>query len=99
MQLSAAAIDQVWDGVAACAPARSAALAHLESALESADAARRAEVERALVDLGGDLRGAAHLDEGRIQRLLEEEALELNQALLDDRWACDWGEGFWGAWL
>jgi len=85
MQLSAPEFERVWLDVAAQSLVRTACLQQLESELAAVEAARQEDVEVALRDLGAALEEAAHADAGQVQRLLEEEALELDQALLADR--------------
>jgi hypothetical protein len=49
-----------------------------------------------------DMSDVAHLDEGRLQRLVEQEALALNKLLLDNRCeahdACHYVDGCWSGW-
>lgn len=77
--------SQVWADVAAARPGREAALASFESDLAAAESDRAAAVAAALGKLGAELEEAAHVDPGAAQRLIEAEALELDDALLEDR--------------
>ena len=85
MRLSAAEIEALRAALEARAPRRSQWLDDLEGDLAAAEAARRDATAAALSALGAALEAAAHADAGEQQRLIEREALALDDALLSDR--------------
>lgn len=66
-------------------PHRQSLLQQLEADLSAAEASRRDSTEVALRDLAAAMREASHVDEGQGQRIVEGEALALDEALLGDR--------------
>lgn len=64
-----------------------ACIDELATGLQSAEQAFRQQVQAALAAAVSALCDIAHLDEGRIQRLTEQEAATLNLQVLENRWA------------
>jgi hypothetical protein len=78
----------VWDQIAAHGAPRTAAIHSLSDAVQAAAKDCAAAVEAALARFFSEAMGICHLDEGRVERLVEAEAAALNLSTLEDR--CGW---------
>jgi hypothetical protein len=85
MVLDEQQVAQVWAAVEAQQPAIAAAIDGLGAELRAAAAAYQDSVRHHLQSLVAAMADIAHLDEGRQQRLTEQEAAALNQQLLENR--------------
>jgi hypothetical protein len=79
--------EQVWQGVEAQRAPVTACIDALAAELEAAEAALTRSMQGALQEATAVMADIAHLDEGRLQRLVEQEATAFNMQLLDNRWA------------
>lgn len=76
---------QVWHSVEQQRGPITACIDALAGGLQRAEQAFSQEVQAALQVMVADMCDVAHLDEGRIQRLTEQESGALNLQLLDNR--------------
>lgn len=76
---------QVWHSVEQQRGTITACTDALATGLQCAEQAFSQEVQAALQVMVADMCDVAHLDEGRIQRLTEQESGALNLQLLDNR--------------
>lgn len=76
---------QVWQSVEQQRSPITACIDALAAGLHSAEQAFSQEVQAALQGMVASMCDIAHLDEGRIQRLTEQETATLNLQLLENR--------------
>lgn len=76
---------QVWHSVEQQRGSITAGIDALAAGLHGAEQTFSREVQGALQEMVSAMCDIAHLDEGRIQRLTEQEAATLNLQLLDNR--------------
>jgi hypothetical protein len=78
---------QVWQSVEQQRGVITACIDALAAGLQRAEQAFSQQVQAALQDMVAVMCDIAHLDEGRIQRLTEQESAALNLQLLENRCA------------
>jgi hypothetical protein len=78
---------QLWDSVEQRCKSTAGHIDALAADFRAAECSLRSAAEAALAAMLADMSDIAHLDEGRLQRLVEQEALALNKLLLDNRCA------------
>eukprot|EP00879_Flechtneria_rotunda_P019320 GHRR01020292.1.p1 GENE.GHRR01020292.1~~GHRR01020292.1.p1 ORF type:complete len:636 (+),score=277.52 GHRR01020292.1:2203-4110(+) len=85
MMLDEQQINQVWEDVAQRRASITGWLNDLAASFSAAEASFRQSIEAALQLMVADMSEIAHIDEGRLHRLTEEEVLALNMLILDNR--------------
>lgn len=78
---------QVWRSVEQKRAQLTEGIDALADGLKCAEEAFKQDVQSALQDMVAAMSDIAHLDEGRVQRITEQEAAALNQQLLENRYA------------
>ena len=72
----------MWETVAQCLPTRASAVDALHAALKRGESDRTRVMGDVLLTLVRNMTDIAHISEGEVERLMEQEALELNCSML-----------------
>lgn len=76
---------QVWENILQRRTSTAGLVDGLAADFKAAEATLRQAMESALHAMLADMTDIAHLDEGRVQRLVEQEAIQLNKLVLGNR--------------
>ncbi|KAL3136899.1 hypothetical protein ABBQ32_006507 [Trebouxia sp. C0010 RCD-2024] len=85
MHMEEAAVHEVWSTVMQQVPLRSEAITKLGQATEAAEQHRKCVIDVALLQATQAMNDIAHLSPGEVERLIEQQALDLNLSMLDNR--------------
>ncbi|KAL0033057.1 hypothetical protein WJX79_000382 [Trebouxia sp. C0005] len=85
MQLEEPEVHKVWEDVLQQMPARAEFVSQLGQSAEAAEQLRKGIIDRALLEMTHAMNDIAHLSPGEVERLIEQQAIELNLSMLDNR--------------